>query len=470
MNRLITTLVLALGCAVAPAQAQMNNAMTKMFNEQGNVTTPGVAMGQTRGVITMGGASVRSPIVRADLGVHMDLPSVSAGCGGIDIQGGALSFPSAQRFVDVARAVAANAKGYAFKLALGAVCQHCESKLTEIQEMINKIGLGNVNSCELAQQALAASGATNAITSWGEELGKTIGTNNGSSSDRYAASEANTGVNPTQAAYKDDPAAMQQAAVGNFIWEALKRGNLGKWFGSSDSKQFREEMMSITGTVVTCVAGQDGCPGGKDGSDKLGMVTMVLPPQLRLIDLVSLTPSENRKVWTCPDDACYGPKEAHRSDDKTLAEEVRDAYLGSDGNPGIIGTISMRPDAAPDLSDEQWALIQASGNVGAIIQTLASKPSTVVQARMLADSFAPIIAATFLERTLSSAMNEVQSLVANDPRPSAAQARSQIVEVSRGMAEDLSKLMQMSAEQQRLFQTSLLAIKSGQPVSVLSVM
>ncbi len=52
-------------------------------------------------------------------------PSFSAGCGGIDLFGGSFSFINMNQFVDLMRAVASNAAGYAFQLAINAMCPDC---------------------------------------------------------------------------------------------------------------------------------------------------------------------------------------------------------------------------------------------------------------------------------------------------------------------------------------------------------
>src|SRR5574337_1610945 len=77
-------------------------------------------LGQRRGVITGGSMVARNRVMSANM-VSFVPPSFSAGCGGIDLFSGSFSFINMNQFVDLMRAVAANAAGYAFQMAQGLV-------------------------------------------------------------------------------------------------------------------------------------------------------------------------------------------------------------------------------------------------------------------------------------------------------------------------------------------------------------
>src|SRR4030067_459853 len=83
--------------------------------------------------------------------VNAHLPSLRAGCGGIDLFGGAFSFINKQQFLSLLQNIGANAVGYAFKLALQSISPDIDKLLTELQDQINKINAMNINSCEAAQ-------------------------------------------------------------------------------------------------------------------------------------------------------------------------------------------------------------------------------------------------------------------------------------------------------------------------------
>ena len=82
-----------------------------------NVTRPQAITGQRAGYATMGSLYLRSSSRNAQL-ANLQLPSLNAGCGGIDIFTGAFSFLSAEELIALSKAIAANAAGFAFDLAL----------------------------------------------------------------------------------------------------------------------------------------------------------------------------------------------------------------------------------------------------------------------------------------------------------------------------------------------------------------
>jgi len=78
-------------------------------------------------------------------------PSFSAGCGGIDLFGGSFSFINMNQFVDLMRAVASNAAGYAFQLAINAMCPDCGNVMSDLQKEVQQLNQMFSNSCQLAQ-------------------------------------------------------------------------------------------------------------------------------------------------------------------------------------------------------------------------------------------------------------------------------------------------------------------------------
>jgi conjugative transfer pilus assembly protein TraH len=122
MKRILAS-ALAVTIATAPAlaaPADLNAEMQAMFNDLGalgNVTAPGAFRGQAMNLYTGGSLMMRSPAKNYSL-ADVQLPSLRAGCGGIDLFGGSFSFINKQQFVSLLQNIGANAVGYAFKLAL----------------------------------------------------------------------------------------------------------------------------------------------------------------------------------------------------------------------------------------------------------------------------------------------------------------------------------------------------------------
>jgi conjugative transfer pilus assembly protein TraH len=74
-----------------------------------------------------------------------------AGCGGIDIFAGSFSFINASEIVAMLKAVANNAVGFAFSLAIDTVCPECSKIMQEFSQKAQLMNNLNINSCELAQ-------------------------------------------------------------------------------------------------------------------------------------------------------------------------------------------------------------------------------------------------------------------------------------------------------------------------------
>jgi conjugative transfer pilus assembly protein TraH len=160
--------LLAATLATAPTASQsanLNAEMQAMFNDLGalgNVTSPGAFRGQAMNLYTGGGLMMRAPGRNYPL-VNAQLPSLRAGCGGIDLFGGAFSFINKQQFVALLQNIGSNAIGYAFKLALQSISPDIDKLLTELQDQMNKINAMNINSCEAAQSWSTASSANTTI-------------------------------------------------------------------------------------------------------------------------------------------------------------------------------------------------------------------------------------------------------------------------------------------------------------------
>ena len=105
------------------AAADLNAEMQRMFSDLGtvgNVTSPGAFRGQTMNTMTGGNLMMRTPGKNYQLG-SVALPSLKAGCGGIDVFGGSFSFINKAQFTAMLQNIGANATGYAFQLAIDSI-------------------------------------------------------------------------------------------------------------------------------------------------------------------------------------------------------------------------------------------------------------------------------------------------------------------------------------------------------------
>jgi len=258
MKRIVASL-LAVSLATAPTltrPADLNGQMQAMFNDLGalgNVTSPGAFRGQAMNLYTGGALMMRSPGRNYPL-VSAQLPSLRAGCGGIDLFGGAFSFINKQQFVALLQNIGANAVGYAFKLALQSISPDIDKLLTELQDQINKINAMNINSCEAAQSLVngVVGEYDNSVMSGCANISQYLGSVTDRVDARLTCATNAAGVVKSAAASTDPNVSNATFVKGNVIWTALNR------VGGSITQAERELIMSVIGTVVLYPPQDDG--------------------------------------------------------------------------------------------------------------------------------------------------------------------------------------------------------------------
>jgi conjugative transfer pilus assembly protein TraH len=236
--------------------ADLNAEMQAMFNDLGvlgNVTTPGAFRGQAMNLYTGGSLMMRAPGRNYPLAT-VQLPSLRAGCGGIDLYGGAFSFINKQQFIALLQNIGANAVGYAFKLALQSISPDIDKLLTELQDQINKINAMNINSCEAAQALVngVVGEYDNSMMSGCANISQYLGSVSDRAEGRLTCATNAPAVVKT-AANSSDPNVRNATFVkGNVTWLALNQ------VGGSISREEKELIMSVIGTVILTPPADDG--------------------------------------------------------------------------------------------------------------------------------------------------------------------------------------------------------------------
>tara|TARA_R110002126_G_scaffold79150_8_gene196656 strand:+ start:9455 stop:10894 length:1440 start_codon:yes stop_codon:yes gene_type:complete len=220
-------------------------------SENANVTAPRADIGQEGGYFTGGSIVVRAPQDRLQP-LRMTAPSIRAGCGGIDLFTGGFGFVDSEQLVAMMRAIASNATGYAFQLALETVCPQCAEQMDKLNALAQEINSQNISSCQAAQDMVNAvwprhQNAQSLICS-------TTGTRTGQFSDWVSARHnCGSGGNP---ATEDAQAERNSITDTNIAWEALKQTPI---FSSAGGREEAEFIMTLTGTLVIGAAqGDDG--------------------------------------------------------------------------------------------------------------------------------------------------------------------------------------------------------------------
>ena len=221
-----------------------------------NTTGPTAFDGQASGHWTLGNLYLRSP-VRSEQIATVNLPSFRAGCGGIDAFAGAFSFIDSDQLVAFARAIAQNAAGFAFELALETISPVIAETMAKLRALAQWANNRNVNSCETAQALVGAVWAKNDRAS--ASICAAVGTSQGIFSD-YAAARHGCGADgkrhSTLAAASGEMAEQVPVNV-NYAWKAVRASS----FLSADTR-LAEFAMSVSGTVIVTAPTTDADASG----------------------------------------------------------------------------------------------------------------------------------------------------------------------------------------------------------------
>ena len=135
------------------AQANVSQDLDSFFNGMGyasNVTSPAAFESQAAGFFGGGSLYARNQVRQYQL-VQLDLPSYRAGCGGIDLFTGSMSFLSEQKLVDLGKSVMTNAGAYAVDVMLASTVPELKQVRDYLQQLEQMANQASINSCQLSQ-------------------------------------------------------------------------------------------------------------------------------------------------------------------------------------------------------------------------------------------------------------------------------------------------------------------------------
>lgn len=152
LNRRAPALVLFLvvaSCGQAvPAHAQ---SWAESWFDNVTYTSPGSFEDQTRGYVTAGGMSGRVD-VHDDYLMSLTLPKVKAGCGGIDMFLGGMSFLDPEYLVEKLETILQAAPAVAFQYLLETLDEKMGNIISKMEAATNYLNSIQVNDCRLANR------------------------------------------------------------------------------------------------------------------------------------------------------------------------------------------------------------------------------------------------------------------------------------------------------------------------------
>lgn len=248
MNRHIG-LLMAFGVLMfcTPASADIDDALDSMYLATGN--EPSIYQSQKRLGIDAGYLRLRAPVNTFNV-VNFSPPRFDVGCGGLDLYGGSFSFVNAEQFRQMLRQIGANALGYAFKLALGSICDNCEAKLTDLMNDIAQKTQMQVDSCKWAQGLV-----TDTATALGFEVEQETTLKDaaaGTFGDTFEAIQNMFDSGGEELSDGEaDGADSSNPKVGNYTWNALTITGTGARFAfAAGNINHNELLLNIAGSFI----------------------------------------------------------------------------------------------------------------------------------------------------------------------------------------------------------------------------
>lgn len=238
------SILAASAMVAAPVSANVGGELEDFFNDMGasaNATGPSAYQGQSAGYYSGGNVWTRFPQKSVNP-VNLQLPSIKAGCGGIDVFSGSFSFINSDELVAMLKATANNALGFAFQLAIKSISPQISATIEEMAQKAQQMNQFNMNSCEVAQNLVGGLwGKSDRVSS---EICKSVGNSQGLFSD-WAKSRHECGTGGQRSSTigaNSDPDIPTESY--NFTWEMLKQSYPGF------SEEFREYLMTLVGTII----------------------------------------------------------------------------------------------------------------------------------------------------------------------------------------------------------------------------
>ncbi len=225
------------------ARADLANDMNKFWNNLGGSSNGNSAYaGQSAGYYTGGSLNARAPVIQ-QRPVNIQMPKITAGCGGIDMFTGSFSHINLDQFVAQMKAIGANAVGYAFQIGLETLSPMIASTMSKLQEVVDQINSININSCESAK--LLVDGVAGRGITAKESMCAQMALITGSASDADAA-KSRCKSSSSQIAENNKLNDYQKFTDINFTWQALKKDGYVESLG----KETAEAFMSMVGTII----------------------------------------------------------------------------------------------------------------------------------------------------------------------------------------------------------------------------
>ncbi len=282
-NKIISVIVISFMMVVSPFQSSKAGWIDDWVDQK-VYSGPSYIKGQQRGYYSGGSFSARWP-VKKDYLLTVQPPRIKAGCGGLDIFTGGISFMNFDYLVKKLERILQSAPAAAFDLALNVLCEPCSKAIKSIESIANGLNGMSLDECK-ASKAIAAytldkTGASDFLSGADED--------NEELENYYSDYLSAQGLQDSYQKTKEDIMGLGGASVPNANAQALVVGcpdevtaiffrqgsmiaNLNEKIGLNESREYIELVRGFIGDIELEMAGPRGvvinsippCSGNKE--------------------------------------------------------------------------------------------------------------------------------------------------------------------------------------------------------------
>lgn len=267
--------------------------LNQFLNDAGyasNVTHPHAYQSQASGFYGGGSLYVRAPVKRYNL-VTLDMPNYRAGCSGIDLYAGSLSYISGDKLTNLGRSIMQGAGAYAVDVMLATTVPEIKQVRDYLQTTVQKVNQANINSCELAQNFVGGVWPKTLASQQKICHDQRMMGGSGGAHDYVAARMdcAGNAYQKTMQEASNDEQRKEQVVLGkNLVWDMMKKSDF-----LNSNQELEELVMSLIGTIIV----------GEDG--KIQQVPSLAGDNDLIHTLLGDVPNlHSAEIWHCMDNKC----------------------------------------------------------------------------------------------------------------------------------------------------------------------
>ena len=273
--------------------------------------------------------------------ISLESPSVSVGCGGIDMYGGSFGLISGDELVQIGRAVAQGAAAYFFKLAINNICSTCAAEMENLQNKLQRLNELARNACSETQNFLANSdfAGEDKLMAQDSLIGSGLASLNGTitSWETSIIGDANTGD-------QKDLSSRKVALEVNAVYQSVSLLDAGarvpflqmlNFRGDTENKKIASMLITLLGTKVLKF------DNGETAADAEPSVNLTSPANFS--DLILGNTSIPITIKSCGTETIPAGGEyrclnivTENVNYKPLEMVINEKLVGSGANPGIF--------------------------------------------------------------------------------------------------------------------------------------